>query len=82
MEIYRDMKEMSMKAQTEMEKIATRRIAKDIIETAKNENWKSISDESHLADMIGRAVRAQSERNGIPAIFIKSAIMRIQDGRL
>ena len=67
-----------MKAQSEMEKIATRRIAKAIIEQASLEGWIKIKDESEIASRITQAIARHSSSNGINPIFIKSAMMRIQ----
>ena len=67
-----------MKAQTEMEKIATRRIAKAIIEQAEADGWRHIKDEVEASAKISHAIARQSSLHGINALFIKSAIMRIQ----
>lgn len=67
-----------MKAQSEMEKIATRRIAKAIIEQASLEGWIKIKDESEIASRITQAIARHSSYHGINPIFIKSAMMRIQ----
>ena len=67
-----------MKAQTEMEKIATRRIAKAIIEQADLEGWRHIKDDVEASAKISHAIARQSSLHGINALFIKSAIMRIQ----
>ena len=69
---------MKMKQQTEMEKIATRRIAKAIIEQASLEGWIKIKDESEIASRITQAIARHSSSHGINPIFIKSAMMRIQ----
>lgn len=67
-----------MKPQSEMEKIATRRIAKAIIEQADMEGWRHIKDEVEASAKISHAIARQSSLHGISALFIKSAIMRIQ----
>lgn len=69
-----------MKAQTEMEKIATRRIAKAIIEQADLEGWRKLKDESEVAAKVSQAVARHSSQHGIHPLFIKSSIMRIQRG--
>ena len=45
-----------MKPQSEMEKIATRRIAKAIIEQAYLEGWRKLKDESLVAAKVSQAV--------------------------
>lgn len=67
-----------MKAQSEMEKIATRRIAKAIIELAEIEGWRNLRDESEVAARVSQAVARHSSQHGIHPLFIKSAMMRIQ----
>ncbi len=67
-----------MKEQTEMEKIATRRIAKAIIELAEIEGWRKLKDESEVAARVSQAVARHSSQHGIHPLFIKSAMMRIQ----
>lgn len=69
-----------MKAQTEMEKVATRRIAKAIIELAELEGWRKLKDESQVAAKVGQAVAQKSMQHGIDSLYIKSAIMRMQRG--
>ena len=67
-----------MKQQTEMEKTATRRIAKAIIEQADLEGWRKLKDESLVAAKVSQAVARHSSKHGIHPLFIKSAMMRIQ----
>lgn len=67
-----------MKEQTEMEKIATRRIAKAIIELAEIEGWRKLKDESEVSAKVSQAVARHSSQHGIHPLFIKSAMMRIQ----
>ena len=67
-----------MKEQAEMEKIATRRIAKAIIEQADIEGWRKLDDESEIAARVSQAVARHSSQHGIHPLFIKSAMMRIQ----
>lgn len=69
-----------MKAQTEMEKIATRRIAKSIIEQAEIEGWRKLKYEHEVAAKVSQAVARHSRQHGIHQLFIKSAMMRIQRG--
>lgn len=71
-----------MKPQSEMEKIATRRIAKAIIEQADLEWWSKLKDESEVAAKVSQAVARHSSQHGIHPLFIKSAMMRLQDGRI
>ena len=71
-----------MNHQTEMEKIATRRIAKSIIEQADLEGWRKLKDESLVAAKVSHAVARHSGQHGIHPLFIKSAMMRLQDGRI
>jgi len=73
---------MNMKPQTEMEKIAARRIAKSIIEQADLEGWRTLKDESEVAAKVSQAVARHSSQHGIHPLFIKSAMMRLQDGRI
>jgi len=67
-----------MKPQSEMEKIATRRIAKAIIEQADIEGWRNLRDESEVAAKVSQAVARHSSQHGIHPLFIKRAMMRIQ----
>ena len=67
-----------MKPQTEMEKIATRKIEKSIIEQANLEGWRKLKDESEVAARVSQAVARHSSQHGIHPLFIKSAMMRIQ----
>jgi len=69
-----------MKHQSEMEKIATRRIAKAIIEQADMEGWRKLKDESEIAAKVSQAVAQKSMQHGIDSLYIKSAIMRMQRG--
>lgn len=71
-----------MKPQSEMEKIATRRIAKAIIEQAGIEGWRKLKDESEVAAKVSQAVSRHSSQHGIHPLFIKSAMLRLQDGRI
>lgn len=71
-----------MKPQTEMERIATRRIARAIIEQADMEGWRKLKDESEVAAKVSQAVARHSSQHGIHPLFIKSAMMRLQDGRI
>lgn len=71
-----------MKQQTEMEKIATRRIAKAIIELAELEGWRNLNSESEVAAKVAQAVARHASQHGINPLFIKSSLMRLQDGRL
>jgi hypothetical protein len=69
-----------MKPQTEMEKIAARRIARGILEQAERESWIKINDDIELSKKISDAVLAQSQTHGIHPLQIKSAMMRINRG--
>ena len=69
-----------MKPQSEMEKIATRRIAKAIIEQADLEGWRKLKDEAQVAAKVSQAVARQSSLHGIHPLFIKSSLMRIHRG--
>ena len=71
-----------MKPQSEMEKIATRRIAKAIIEQADLEGWRKLKDETQVAAKVSQAVARHSSQHGIHPLFIKSAMLRLQDGRI
>ena len=71
-----------MKPQTEMERIATRRIAKSIIEQADLEGWRKLKDEPEVAAKVSQAVARHSSQHGIHPLFIKSAMLRLQDGRI
>lgn len=71
-----------MKPQSEQERIATRRIAKSIIEQADLEGWRKLQDESEVAAKVSQAVARHSSQHGIHPLFIKSAMMRLQDGRI
>ena len=67
-----------MKPQTEMEKTATRRIAKAITAQADMEGWRKLKDETQVAAKVSQAVARHSSQHGIHPLFIKSAMMRIQ----
>lgn len=67
-----------MKPQSEIERMATRRIAKSIIEQADTEGWRNLKDESEVAAKVSQAVARHSSQHGIHPLFIKSAMMRIQ----
>lgn len=69
-----------MKPQSEMEKIATRRIAKSVLEQANQEGWIKINDDIELSKKISDAVLHQSQTYGIHPLYIKSAMMRINRG--
>lgn len=69
-----------MKVQSEMERIATRRIAKAIIELAELDEWRKLDSESEVAAKVGQAVAQKSMQHGIDSLYIKSAIMRMQRG--
>lgn len=71
-----------MKPQSEIEKIATRRIAKAIIEQAELEGWRKLKNEADVAAKVGQAVARHASQHGINPLFIKSSLMRLQDGRL
>jgi ribosomal protein L18 len=71
-----------MKPQNEIEKIATRRIAKAIIEQAELEGWRKLKNEADVAAKVGQAVARHASQHGINPLFIKSSLMRLQDGRL
>ena len=74
--------ERDMKPQSEMEKIATRRIAKAIIDQADMEGWRKLKDEAQVAAKVSQAVARHSSQHGIHPLFIKSAMLRLQDGRI
>ncbi len=74
--------ERDMKPQSEMEKTATRRIAKLIIEQADLEGWRKLKDEAQVAAKVSQAVARHSSQHGIHPLFIKSAMLRLQDGRI
>ncbi len=71
-----------MKPQNEIEKIATRRIAKAIMEQAELEGWRKLKSEADVAAKVGQAVARHASQHGINPLFIKSSLMRLQDGRL
>ena len=70
-----------MKPQTESELIATRAVAKRILEKAKTEGWRKLSSDA-VSELVAKEVNLQAMLTGIDSLWIKSTMMRIQDGRM
>jgi hypothetical protein len=70
----------AMRAQTENERIATRRIAKAIIEQGGQEAWSKLTEDM-VAGRIAMAVARHSAMHGIDPLYIKSSIYRITHNR-
>ena len=70
-----------MKPQTETELSACRAIAKAIIKKSEAEKWKRLGSEK-VSELVGKEVNLQATLTGIDSLWIKSTMMRIQDGRM
>ena len=70
-----------MKPQTETELSACRAIAKAIIKKSDDNGWCKLS-RNEVSELVAKEVNLQSMLTGIDSLWIKSVMMRIQDGRM
>ena len=70
-----------MKPQTEPELAACRAIAKAIIKKSDDNGWRKLSRDK-VSELVGKEVNLQAMLTGIDSLWIKSTMMRIQDGRM
>lgn len=71
-----------MKSPTEKERIAARRIAKALVEELRPVIGAHMGPYEELSRIISEAIQRESRKTGISELFIKSNMLRIQDGRL
>ena len=70
-----------MKPQTETELLACRAIAKAIIKKSDDNGWRKLSRDK-VSELVANEVNLQAMLTGIDSLWIKSTMMRIQDGRM
>jgi hypothetical protein len=70
-----------MKPQTETELSACRAVAKDIIKKSDDNGWRKLSRDK-VSELVANEVNLQAMLTGIDSLWIKSTMMRIQDGRM
>ena len=70
-----------MKPQTETELSACRSVAKAIIKKSDDNGWRKLSRDK-VSDLVAKEVNLQAMLTGIDSLWIKSTMMRIQDGRM
>lgn len=70
-----------MKPLSERELVATRAIAKQILKKAKTEKWSKLSPDA-VSELATREIDQKATETGIDRQWIKSTMMRIQDGRM
>ena len=70
-----------MKPQTETELSACRAIAKAIIKKSDDNGWRKLS-RNEVSELVAKEVNLQAMLTGIDSLWIKSTMMRIQDGRM
>ena len=70
-----------MKPQTESELSACRAIAKSIIKKSDDNGWRKLSRDK-VSELVAKEVNLQAMLTGIDSLWIKSTMMRIQDGRM
>ena len=70
-----------MKPQTETELSACRAIAKAIIKKSDDNGWRKLS-RNEVSELVAKEVNLQAMLTGIYSLWIKSTMMRIQDGRM
>lgn len=71
-----------MKSPTEMERIAARAIAKALVKELKAMPWHRSGNAEECSQRTAEAIKRESSKTGISELFIKSNMLRIQDGRL
>ena len=70
-----------MRPRTESELAATRAIAKAIIQKSDDNGWRKLSRDK-VSELVANEVNLQAMLTGIDSLWIKSTMMRIQDGRM
>jgi len=70
-----------MKPQTETEISACRAIAKAIIKKSDDNGWRKLSRDK-VSELVAKEVNLHAMLTGIDSLWIKSTMMRIQDGRM
>ena len=70
-----------MRPETELEFAATRAIAKAIIKKSDDNGWRKLSRDK-VSELVANEVNLQAMLTGIDSLWIKSTMMRIQDGRM
>ena len=70
-----------MKPQTETELSVCRAIAKAIIKKSDDNGWRKLS-RNEVSELVAKEVNLQAMLTGIDGLWIKSTMMRIQDGRM
>ena len=70
-----------MKPQTETELSACRAVAKAIIKKSDDNGWRKLSRDK-VSELVEKEVNLQAMLTGIDSLWIKSTMMRIQDGRM
>ena len=70
-----------MRPQTESELSACRAIAKAIIKKSDDNGWRKLSRDK-VSELVANEVNLQAMLTGIDSLWIKSTMMRIQDGRM
>lgn len=69
-----------MRSLNEAERIAARAIAKGLIKRIQNEPWYRLKNETQCAIEISKAVNQAANQHGIPALWLKSMVLRISRG--
>ena len=70
-----------MRPSTETELSACRAIAKAIIKKSDDNGWRKLSRDK-VSELVANEVNLQAMLTGIDSLWIKSTMMRIQDGRM
>ena len=70
-----------MKPQIEPELAACRAIAKAIIKKSDDNGWRKLSRDK-VSELVANEVNLQATLTGIDSLWIKSTMMRIQDGSM
>lgn len=71
-----------MKTLTEVERAAARALAKRLLAELTAELEHHNGDHEECAKIVAKCVQRESKKHGIPALWLKSSIMRLQDGRI
>ncbi|MGL4756330.1 MAG: hypothetical protein ACRCXB_28585 [Aeromonadaceae bacterium] len=71
-----------MRALSETERAAARVLAKRLLQELEVELGNHKGNHEECARIVARRVQQESKKHGIPALWLKSSIMRLQDGRI
>lgn len=71
-----------MRALSETELVAARALAKRLLQELEVELGNHKGNYEECAKIVAKRVQQESRKHGIPALWLKSSIMRIQDGRM